>query len=236
MFHPDAIREIKEHAERVYPEESCGIVSGGKYFECCNVHEDPLSHFEIHDEEYAIYEERDAGVDAIVHSHPDGFDCPTKDDMTAQIASAVSWGITRVVKGKAQNPFFWGDSLPIAPLIGRTFRMGVHDCYALVRDWFRIEKGIVLDAFPRDPIWWEKGQNILADNFDRIGFEEIPPMSPQPGDCMMGKIKGPVENHCAVYLGDGLMLHHLAGRLSRREPIGPWMKYATRFFRLKEKR
>ena len=32
--------------------------------------------------------------------------------------------------------FWWGDKLPRAPLIGRGFRHGIHDCYSLIRDYY----------------------------------------------------------------------------------------------------
>jgi cell wall-associated NlpC family hydrolase len=41
-----------------------------------------------------------------------------------------------------------------------------------------------------------------------------------------------VENHAAVYLGNGMMLHHLYGQLSRRERWDwPWQRRTTAIVR-----
>jgi cell wall-associated NlpC family hydrolase len=59
-----------------------------------------------------------------------------------------SWGIVPVKRHFAEVPFFWGDSLPIAPLEGRPWRMGVYDCYGLMRDWYRAKRNILLPNRP----------------------------------------------------------------------------------------
>lgn len=40
--------------------------------------------------------------------------------------------------------------------------------------------------------------------------------------------KNGVPNHAAVYLGDGLMLHHMYGRLSSRDVYGGYWREVTR--------
>jgi hypothetical protein len=48
------------------------------------------------------------------------------------------------------------------------------------------------------------------------------------GDCFLMQVASPVPNHAAVYLGDGLILHHLQGRLSSRDVYGGyWQKVTT---------
>jgi cell wall-associated NlpC family hydrolase len=46
------------------------------------------------------------------------------------------------------------------------------------------------------------------------------------------QVASPVPNHAAVYLGDGLILHHLQGRLSSRDVYGGyWQKVTTHALR-----
>ena len=46
------------------------------------------------------------------------------------------------------------------------------------------------------------------------------------------QVASPVPNHAAVYLGDGLILHHLQGRLSSRDVYGGyWQKITTHILR-----
>jgi len=233
MFANDVIQAAMDHARVEYPKESCGIVSGGFYYEMENIAIDKQSDFEIDAAEYLTFE-LDRGVDAVIHSHPDGVHCPTKADMEGQDASGVPWGIVPVDFGSPVRPFFWGDTLPVAPLLGRQFRMGIYDCYSLVRDWYRQTHGIILPVGPRDPLWWERGENIIPENFAQAGFEEIDKLDIKEGDVIIGRVLGRVENHTGVYIGNGLILHHLYDRLSRREPLGPWMKYVTRILRHKD--
>jgi len=233
MFGDHIVQAAMDHARREYPNESCGIVSGDEYHECENTAENKQSDFVIEASEYLTFE-LDRGVDAIIHSHPDGVHCPTKSDMEGQEATGVPWGIVPVNRGCPLRPFFWGDTLPIEPFVGRTFRMGVFDCYSLVRDWYRQVKGIMLPLGPRDPLWWERGDNMIPENFAKAGFEEVHKTDIKEGDVIIGRVLGKVENHTGVYIGNGLILHHLYDRPSRREPLGPWMKYVTRVLRHKE--
>jgi len=234
MQFPDfIIQEIKDHAELCAPMEACGLIAGGQFIPCENVHEDPEMAFRIAPEIYLDVVSRYGRIDALVHSHIDGPDHPTPSDMVGQMDMAVPWGIVVVRDGVPGNPFWFGDQLSIAPLVGRSFRWGVYDCYGLVRDWYRIHRGIVLPNFPREWAFWEKGQNTIEDNILAAGFERIP-MADRPGDVVGMRILGPVTNHVAVHLGGGLIGHHQIDRLSRMDDsLGKWRNRVTFYARLK---
>jgi cell wall-associated NlpC family hydrolase len=151
--------------------------------------------------------------------------------MQAQLAMGIPWGIVSLASPEsAREPFWFGDDLPVPPLIGREFRHGVTDCFALVRDWFRVELGVTIPNYPRQHEWWKADKNMFIDLFRDAGFRRIPRVE-RKGDCVIGMVLGRVPNHSGVYLGGGLILHHLERRLSRQEPIGPWMKYVTHCLR-----
>jgi len=221
------VKQIQTHALEEAPNECCGLVTASGYVWCENVADDPKNSFVLDPRRYAAVASREE-ILAVVHSHvhPNA-DCPTKLDMEQQIQSKLPWGITHVGEnGLATAPFWFGDSVPIPPLIGRTFRHGVTDCYALVRDWFRLERDIQLPIFPREDYWWEDGEDVLLDNYKAMGFEPLSSVKDlQIGDGILGTIAGRVTNHCAVYVGQGLILHHLPNRLSRVDPIHMWMKH-----------
>jgi len=233
MFGQRVIYEIRRHAEICAPAEACGVVAGGEFHPCKNSHPDPEGDFFIGADELLGIERMHGRIEAVLHSHIEGPDHPSRLDMASQMAMAVPWGIVVVRGGVAQPPFWFGDRAPIPPLIERPFRHGVTDCYALVRDWYRIERGITLPDFPRDHEWWEKGGNLLLAHFDEAGFYPIDRPT-EAGDAVIGRVRGSIPNHCGVYIGRGLILHHLCNRLSRTEPIGPWMKLVTHSFRRKE--
>lgn len=233
MFDPETQNAALQHAKEVFPQESCGIISKGVYHPMENKAADPLENFEIDPALYLDFVNGE-GVEAVMHSHPNGPDCPTKNDMEGQEACAVPWGIIPFVMGQPRRPFFWGDQLPIAPLLERSFRMGVFDCYSLARDWYRLNWGLVLPVWPRDPDWWTKGESVIADGLEAMGFVRVEePL--QVGDGFVGKIAGDLDHHCAVYVGDGLILHHLPNRLSMREPLNNWKRRLPKIYRHRSK-
>jgi cell wall-associated NlpC family hydrolase len=135
----------------------------------------------------------------------------------------VPWGIVVLTEVHGAEIFFFGDRLPVPAYEGRVFRHGVADCYALVRDWYRQERSIVLPLTPRDPAWWDLGQNVIEDNLGRFEFDVVGPDEElQVGDVPLFQVAARVVNHTGISLGHGLILHHLSNRLSRIDVLGPW--------------
>jgi cell wall-associated NlpC family hydrolase len=216
----------KEHALSQYPKESCGIVKGKKYIPIDNISLEPEKHFEMKD-----YPRK--GLKAIIHSHPNGTASPSELDMKCQLDTAVPWGIIALPDNQHANEIEWfGDQVKPDPLLGREFLHGIRDCYALVRDYYWLEKKTRLKEFPRDDHWWHTEQKLLnPENFIAAGFKEIESSQLQKGDVILCAILTRVVNHCGIYLGDGLVMHHLYDRLSRRQPLLPWMKHCRYFLR-----
>lgn len=227
---------IAAHAAAEYPKEACGIITADEgYLPMLNVAEDPQEHFALP----AAALEKLSGALAIVHSHPDGPDAPSASDIAGQMNSALPWGLCVVSSDRTvSKPFYWGDMLEPPPLIGREFRHGPSgtdgkgDCYALIRDWYRLEKGITLPDFPRDDAWWETGGDLYEAHFAEAGFVEIPAQQARDGDVFMMKVQSDRINHAGLLVdGEQLILHHLSGRLSRREPMGRWYKFIAKWVR-----
>ncbi len=229
MISQTVIQAAMQHAADEYPRESCGLVVDGVYLPRTNTAADPLEDFRISPQAYAAAS-RKGTVQAVIHSHPDKPDHPSGADMEGQIRSGLAWGIVPVRDGVAGEPFFWGGDTPVPPLLGRPFRHGVCDCYALVRDWYRTVKGLALPEFARQANWWEEECDLLADNVCRAGFSPISD-TPQVGDVILMQISSDKINHMGVYVGNGLMLHHLSNRLSREEPYNRWRKFIRQIVR-----
>ena len=222
------------HSAREFPREACGllVIHKGRetYVPCRNIGVG-TDQFVIHPEDYAAADIQGEIV-GVVHSHPGMSPEPSQADRVACEASGLPWHIVGIPSED------WIRIEPtgfVAPLVGREWSHGVLDCYSLVRDWFRSERGVLLPNFARFDDWWKRGENHYLDNFAQVGFEVINSAdlrNLQPGDCFLMQVASPVPNHAAVYLGDGLILHHLQGRLSSRDVYGGyWQKVTTHVLR-----
>lgn len=226
--------EAIAHAERDYPREACGLIlCGGQYFPCRNAASTPSEHFVISPADYraalAIAEPA-----AVFHSHPDYKPAPSEADLSGCEESGIPWLILEVRDGKAGG---WTRTEPSgwqAPLIGRQFTHGVHDCLTIILDFYKREMGIDLGHYERRDNWWNEGGDLYREHLPAAGFRLMPAGTElEHGDVVLMQIRSPVPNHAGVFLADGLLkseqvphpapcsiLHHLYGRLSRRDPYG----------------
>ncbi len=212
---PDILGQILSHVEAEAPREACGVLvwDGGHnatYRPCRNISEGQ-EHFQIHPEDWVAAE--DAGVVlGVVHSHPGGTTQPSEMDVRGCDRSGVPWWIfTEKGDWHRVTPAGWS-------VAGRPFAWGIQDCYTLARDVFR-----GLPDFLRFPGFWES-TDLFTSSLQFAGFEAFDD-DPAPGDALLMSIRGGgVPNHCAVYLGAGRIVHHLPGRLSREEDLGPLVR------------
>ncbi|WP_051711438.1 C40 family peptidase [Andreprevotia chitinilytica] len=224
---------IRHHAMAEYPRECCGLViieRGRERYVPCTNEAASSEHFRLPASEYADAETR-GEIIAVVHSHPDMPARPSEADKVACEASGLPWIIVRVdgPEPVTQEIVTIEPCGYQAPLVGRSFAHGVLDCYTLIRDWYQRERHITLLDFEREDEWWNKGQDLYMQHFAEAGFTRLPDTAPlQVGDVILMQIRADATNHGAVYIGDGLMLHHLYGRLSTRDVYGGYWREVTR--------
>lgn len=219
------------HAKAEFPREACGLVVIRKgrevYLPCRNIGVG-TDNFVLHPEDYAAADEM-GDIVAVFHSHPNLPATPSQADRVSCEASGLHWFIVNIPNET------WCDLTPTgytAPLIGREWSHGVLDCYALIRDWYRENRAIDLPDFVRFDDWWHNGQNLYVENFAKAGFSAIDESDLKVGDVILMQIMSPVTNHAAIYLGDGIILHHIQNRLSTREIYGGyWLKHTTHVLR-----
>lgn len=218
-----------EHAQSEMPREACGLVVIYKgrplYYACRNLAVG-TDQFVLSPDDYEAAD-RMGEIVGVVHSHPYVSPEPSQADLVACEATGLEWHIVNVPTGN------WHSFKPtgyVAPLVGRVFSHGVLDCYAIIRDWYKQERGIELQQFERHDGWWEAGQNLYLDNFAQAGWERCDDL--HEGAMLLMQIGSPVPNHAAVFIGDNMILHHVQNRLSSRDVYGGyWRKVTTHILR-----
>lgn len=231
--------QIKSEAVSQFPKEAVWLITkvGCRMVE--NVSSDPTMFFEVRQQDTA--KALSEGLLAVVHSHAGGLHAPSAADMRGQAGSGVPWGLVLTDGTSCSDIVWWGDSVEPQPLVGRPFRHGISDCYALVRDYFRTERGITLRDFPRDWEWWSNGQDLINDGILPAGLRPVPMSEARPGDIWIAQIRSDVPNHTGILLEGGLALHQPGSRhaydpykLSVREPINRYLHFITHWLRYDE--
>ncbi len=239
------IKDIQTHAVECYPQESCGLIidvdGRQRYFACRNKANEPTKGFVIHEEDY-VRAEAAGEIVAVVHSHPDSSAQPSDGDRVQCEVWGMPWHILSIGKLQPEG-FDFAEVVTIepcgyvAPLVGRQFAHGILDCYTLVRDFYARELGVELRNYQREDGWWERGGDLYSKaHMEAEGWFEVSEDQLQRGDMIVMQIRSKdVPNHAGVYLGGGLMLHHLYGRLSETVPYGGmWRESTHRFMRYRQ--
>jgi proteasome lid subunit RPN8/RPN11 len=230
-FLPDLI----QHAADDYPKEACGLVVQRKnkvrLIRARNIAADPNFTFDLDPEAWLDVQE-DEAVIGIYHSHPSGIAEPSLADLSGCEASALPWHI--VGHGTGAYTYVQPSGFR-APYTKRPYVFGVHDCYALVRDWYDWEWKIKLENFRRTDRFWERGDDLFRDNFRKAGFTELKDQDQIPvlaGDLFLLQVHADLPNHIVLYEGKGIILHHAQERLSERVQWGGyWQKHAVNHLR-----
>jgi len=216
-----------EHAKREAPREACGLViidKGRKrYIPCVNLAL-TTEHFILSPDDYSQAEDRGEVV-AVFHSHPATPPTPSQIDLIACEKSGLQWYIVN------PNTETWGECSPCGyepPLVGREWAWGFTDCWSLARDWY-MTHGLQIRDWQR-PLTPEQfdAMPMFDDCWAPSGFRELSAEDElQPGDLLLMAIQNKGLNHCGVYVGDGLILHHLRPRLSSIDIYGGWLQKCT---------
>ncbi|WP_353645773.1 NlpC/P60 family protein [Mesorhizobium sp. WSM2239] len=101
-------------------------------------------------------------------------------------------------------------------LLGRKFIWQQQDCYALLRDFYRDVFQIELPNYARPDDFWQTGLNLFFDSSRDAGFYElnVHPSQYKFGDVVVSAIDSGFGNHCAIFVENGRIIHHLYNRLS----------------------
>jgi cell wall-associated NlpC family hydrolase len=228
------LEAFKQHVLAEYPKEAVGVVVAGEYKPLVNTAVNPCQTFEVD----ALEIKRLGEPECLLHSHPYALNrrqtappqWPTTADMTSWLAGSIPWGIV-ATEGEGISPLVWLDENDVPPLVGREFVHGVHDCYSIVRDWFKLERGITLKNFARGWRWWKTDADLYNKNFVKAGFVEIDMAQAKVGDVVLMQYGANWINHAGVITGPNQILHHLAFGLSGHDDLGKYLQQIRKVVR-----
>lgn len=236
MFPESVIEAAKAHALASYPSEACGFVKDNVYIPKVNIHPEPHNGWTIEASEWIDGDE----PQAVIHSHTNAPLEPSEADMISQMSTGVLFGLLKTDGQVASDVVFWGPGVPIPPLNGRGFRWGPSgsdgkgDCYALIRDWYKINRNIDLPEFARDAEFWKDGKDLYTDGYAKAGFKRVSRQEAQDGDIVLmilGNSKVPNHGGILTDVKKGTVLHHLARRISVEHGVSIWVKHITHYLR-----
>lgn len=223
-WHPSAavVAAALAHAAECAPRESCGLVIAGRYHRITNTADDTMA-FVMDRREFCAAENEHGPAEAIVHSHVYGPPLPSEGDKAMAEKLGLPWLIVAHPTGAhhVHEPNGYK-----APLIGRQWAWGTHDCYGIIRDGMLEYAGISVPDFDRPWRWWERGGDIIRQQFAQAGFVPV-----EDGfrhcDVIGMRIKAPVINHLGLFLAPDILLHHIMNRLSARVVYGGLWQQVT---------
>lgn len=225
--------EIINYLFEKYPEEGCGLIINQKgkrvWIPCENTAENREETFIISSTDY-LKASLKGDLIAIVHSHPDSSpEASEQDKKTSEFL-----GIPYIIYSLPEiEKYTYTPKYIRSPLLGREYTFGNNDCYSLVRDYYKQELNIELPTTIFEENWWNKGLDYFKDLYESFGFVQVD--SPQKHDIIVFKMLAQVSNHCGIYLGEDIFLHHAVNRLSCRESVNSvWRKYIAGYYRCKQ--
>lgn len=113
-------------------------------------------------------------------------------------------------------------------LLGKEFVHGKDDCYELLRRFYKDNFNISLTDYARPNDWWVNEEyefDLYKENYANEGFtalDDVPVRDLRIGDVLLialpdgRRVSKVLTNHCAVYVGDGYIIHHRLGKLSEK--------------------
>jgi len=222
---------IKVHALDTPNEEVCGlIVKDGRDYRTLrstNIAFNRKHFFKIDPLLFIDAESKRFKIEAVYHSHPN----EKKSFSLFDKINADTNNYNLVLYHNKTDSFDLYEPQK-NPYIGRNFKLGVDDCFTILKDVYQKELGIKINEIFRDKYWIKK-DNLINCSYEKEGFVRILEgfvnnNELKPFDCIINKSdKFDFASHILIYLGNGKILHHVRNGHSKIETYEDELKEKT---------
>lgn len=217
--------QIEALANRTPTVEVCGFIvlalDGLHLIPCPNVSATPEGDYEINAPDH-LRAQSVGRILCVYHSHPrpGGF---SEADRAYAEESLLPQRLFNVAEQR-WYPEYLPSNLPSVPLLGRPWAWGEQDCLSLVRDCYRLERGITIGDYDRDETTKDVGHMVVT-HFAREGFRQLSSGETlKEYDVLVLRTFGSPQ-HMAIFRGDSKMLHHPIEGLSVVDLYSaPWQR------------
>jgi len=223
---------IKEHFDKEYPKEGCGVLAvvkgKKKWFPVKNIAE-VNNNFIMDSDEY-IRLMLSTDIIGIIHNHIETNSEPSQTDIDQCNTLGVPYYIFNY-PGMELN--ILQPEKNFTELYGREYKFGIYDCFEAVRDYLLIQGMKIPSRALFEDKWYKKGLDYFTTEMvkkwkgEPVSLNEL-----QENDVLLFKVQEEVNNHCGVYIGNDIFYHHAINRLSCRESLFPfWREYLVGAYR-----
>jgi proteasome lid subunit RPN8/RPN11 len=229
----DSLRRFTEYCRSDRTAEMCGlfVIREGiiDFVPCKNSAYDPRNSFLIHPVDFVAC--MDTGdVIGVGHSHVTAPARPSPEDIINSENCKLPFVIYQPETDMVDSYAPTGQPMK---LIGRQWHLGVSDCYSLVRDYYKTQ-GVELNDYVRNDRECLFKDTRFLDLFEENGFVDVTGEPPKIHDLALIQVLADIPNHSAVFVSENIILHHLQGRLSCRDPYGGyWKRHTNKLLRHK---
>lgn len=108
------------------------------------------------------------------------------------------------------------------------YKLGVFDCYTVIRDVLKEAYGVVIPNYARPEHFYLPELDLFSKIATEDFFIERPTLDVkqfQAGDVLSFKVKSSTVNHVGIYLGNNLFIHQMYDSLPREDNLSiAWMR------------
>lgn len=216
-------KEIKEKIKTLSLQtnnEVCGLLTiNGSIIPCRNISSNPKQHFVISPLDYLKAAQK-GQISYVYHSHNANPEFSEFDKL-----NLYNQKLRGIMYCKEKDSFrvFLPESYN-NKYVGKSFEIGVSDCFSLVTDYYKNELNIKLPKIERGEGWYLKNPSLIKNNvpatFRKISLSE----AKKDNILIFDMLKNENPCHLGIYLSNDMLLHHPRHRLSTIELLNESLK------------